>query len=227
MLDVASRSLRRDLFTGYGPANNVKSSAGAYRPFKRCFDVIATLALAPMGLIIVGILALLIRRDGGNAFFCQQRVGRNGQVFKLWKLRTMVPDADQVFQAFLDQDADARAEWEKTQKLRADPRITPIGRYLRKYSADELPQLWNVFLGQMSLVGPRPMCPEQQTQYPGIAYFQLRPGMTGLWQVSARNNCSFADRAIFDTEYAEAMSFAKDIQILLSTPFVVLRGTGL
>jgi exopolysaccharide production protein ExoY len=227
MLDVVSRSLRRDLLIGYGPKNTLKISSGAYVRFKRCFDIIATLALAPMALVIVGILAILVRRDGGNAFFCQTRVGRNGEVFKLWKLRTMVPDADEVLRAYLERDAGARAEWEKTQKLRTDLRITPMGRYLRKYSADELPQLWNVFVGQMSLVGPRPMCPEQQSQYPGVAYFQVRPGMTGLWQVSARNSCSFAERAIYDNEYAGAMSFAKDIQILLSTPYAVLRGTGL
>ena len=227
MLDVASRALSNDLLLAHQPKEHLKETAQAYTRFKRCFDILVTLALAPMALAIVGVLVILVRRDGGSPFFCQPRVGRNGKIFRLWKLRTMVPDADQVLQSHLEQDPCARAEWDITQKLRLDPRITPMGRYLRKYSADELPQLWNVFVGQMSLVGPRPMCPEQQAQYPGIAYFQMRPGLTGLWQVSARNACSFAERATYDTEYADVMSFGKDIRILLQTPFVVLRGTGL
>jgi len=227
MLDIASRALSNDLLLAHRPKEHLKETARAYTRFKRCFDILVTLALAPMALAIVGVLVILVRRDGGAAFFCQPRVGRNGKIFRLWKLRTMVPDADQVLQSHLEQDPCARAEWDITQKLRLDPRITPIGRYLRKYSADELPQLWNVFVGQMSLVGPRPMCPEQQAQYPGIAYFQMRPGLTGLWQVSARNACSFAERATYDTEYADVMSFGKDMRILLLTPFVVLRGTGL
>lgn len=227
MLDVVSRVLSTDLLLAHQSKKDLKKAARAYPRFKRCFDILATLALAPMALAIVGVLVILVRRDGGPAFYCQPRVGRNGKVFRLWKLRTMVIDADQVLAVHLDQDPCARAEWDISQKLRIDPRITSMGRYLRKYSADELPQLWNVFAGQMSLVGPRPMCPEQQAQYPGIAYFQMRPGLTGLWQVSARNACSFAERASYDTEYADVMSFSKDLRILLQTPFVVVRGTGL
>ena len=121
MLDVVSGSPSRDLYIDYGQTNTSKISARPYVHVKRCIDIIATLVLAPIALAIVGILALLVRRDGGNAFFCQPRVGRNGKVFKLWKLRTMVPDADEVLRAYLERDAGARAEWEKTQKLRTDP----------------------------------------------------------------------------------------------------------
>lgn len=199
----------------------------SYLATKRGVDVLVTLALAPFVLAIVGILALLIRLDGGAAFYRQERLGKDGRVFKLWKLRTMVPNAEQRLQEYLAGNAAARIEWEKAQKLKDDPRITAMGRYLRKYSLDELPQLFNVFLGDMSLVGPRPMCPDQRPQYPGTAYFTMRPGITGLWQVSERNACSFAERAVYDARYAGIMSFRTDLWILALTPLVVLRGTGL
>lgn len=197
-----------------------------YFAVKRCFDILAVIISAPVTLPLIGILALLVRLDGGSAFFGQQRLGRNGEIFTIWKLRSMVPDADRVLDEYLQQDPAAKSEWDRTQKLRNDPRITWLGRYLRKYSADELPQLWNVLVGHMSLVGPRPMFPEQRAQYPGTSYFEMRPGLTGLWQVSDRNECSFAERATHDTRYAGIMSFGTDIRILLMTVLVVVRGTG-
>ena len=126
----------------------------------------------------------------------------------------------------LRNNLDARLEWDRTQKLANDPRITRIGKYLRKFSLDELPQLWNVLMGHMSLVGPRPMFPEQRQRYPGTAYFDLRPGLTGAWQVSARNGCSFAERAKYDTDYAQQMSFATDLLILSKTVLSVVGGHG-
>jgi len=198
-----------------------------YFTAKRGLDIVATLLLAPFALLVVGILALLIRMDGGTAFFCQQRVGRKGKLFYLWKLRTMVPDADQRMSEHLSLNPSARAEWDRTQKLACDPRITKLGRYLRKYSLDELPQLLNVLRGDMSLVGPRPMMPEQRQHYHETAYFGMRPGITGVWQVSERNACSFAERAKHDTRYAASMSFATDLRILLLTLAVVFRGTGI
>ncbi|MCD2184177.1 sugar transferase [Rhizobium sp. GN54] len=205
----------------------VSGSRSVYLSSKRLFDILFTLAIAPVVLIVVGVLALLVRLDGQAAFFCQPRIGKGGRIFKLWKLRTMVPKADQRLQDYLAGNIAARIEWELTQKLKADPRITRVGRYLRKYSLDELPQLWNVFRGDMSLVGPRPMLPEQRSQYPGTSYFQMRPGLTGLWQISVRNGCSFAERATHDTRYFGMMSFATDLWILSRTPLVVIRGTGL
>lgn len=202
-------------------------SKPVYLAMKRGFDILATLAAAPFVVAIVGVLALLVRMDGGSAFYRQPRLGKDGKVFSIWKLRTMVPDAEQRLQEYLMQNAAARVEWDRAQKLKNDPRITTLGYYLRKYSADELPQLLNVFLGQMSLVGPRPMCPEQRPQYPGNAYFDMRPGITGLWQISERNSCSFAERAMYDSRYAGIMSFSTDMRILLLTPLAVLRGTGL
>jgi lipopolysaccharide/colanic/teichoic acid biosynthesis glycosyltransferase len=138
----------------------------------------------------------------------------------------MRPDADAVLAAVLTADPEAAAEWTRTQKLRNDPRITRLGRFLRKTSLDELPQIWNVFRGEMSFVGPRPMMVEQQHLYPGEAYFRLRPGITGLWQVSERNLTSFAERAAFDTRYAEILSFRTDLGIFVRTVQVVLKGTG-
>jgi lipopolysaccharide/colanic/teichoic acid biosynthesis glycosyltransferase len=198
-----------------------------YPAVKRGFDIVATLILAPFALFVTSLLALVIRLDGGSAFYSQPRLGRDGRIFKLWKIRTMVPNADQRLVEFLSKNPAARIEWDRTQKLSNDPRITRLGSYLRKYSLDELPQLFNVLRGDMSLVGPRPMMPDQRQHYPETAYFNMRPGLTGLWQVNARNGCSFAERARHDTQYALTMSFATDIRILLMTPTVVLRGTGM
>lgn len=202
--------------------------AGAlYRGSKRCFDILATLAIAPLALPIVAAAALLVRLDGGKAFYSQKRVGKGGRIFTLWKLRSMRPDAARLLERHLEENPAARAEWEANQKLRCDPRITRVGQVLRKYSIDELPQLLNVLAGQMSLVGPRPIMPEQRRHYPGEAYFSLRPGLTGLWQVSERNGCTFTERAGYDNRYASTMSFGADLKILLRTVAVVLHGTGL
>jgi lipopolysaccharide/colanic/teichoic acid biosynthesis glycosyltransferase len=202
------------------------SAKRAYLGAKRAFDLLAAAILAPFALTIVGIMAVLIRMDGGDAFYGQPRLGKDGKIFTLWKLRSMVPNAEQRLSEYLRENEAARIEWNKAQKLKNDPRITPLGWFLRKYSIDELPQLLNVFFGQMSLVGPRPMIPEQRREYPGTAYFDMRPGLTGLWQISERNECSFSDRAMYDTRYSEIMSFRTDLRILASTTAVILRGTG-
>ena len=202
-------------------------AGGIYRHFcKRAFDIVAVLLAAPFVLPLVLVLGLMIRRDGGPAFYRQDRVGRGGRVFRLWKLRSMVLDADRELAAYLAGNPAARAEWDEHQKLRHDPRITPLGRLIRKASLDELPQLWNVLIGDMSLVGPRPMMPEQQPLYRGRAYYALRPGVTGFWQIGDRNHSSFASRAAFDAQYEQRLSFTTDILVLLATVWVVLRGTG-
>jgi lipopolysaccharide/colanic/teichoic acid biosynthesis glycosyltransferase len=175
---------------------------------------------------LILILAALVSLDGTSALYLQPRLGRNGRVFRLWKLRTMVPNAEARLASYLDSDPAARAEWDSNQKLKHDPRLTTVGRHLRRYSLDELPQLWNVLVGDMSLVGPRPMLPEQRHLYPGTAYFDLRPGLTGPWQISERNSCSFAERAGYDNRYAQTVSAATDLRILMQTVSVVFRGTG-
>lgn len=203
------------------------SRPGLYRSgLKRGVDLLLVCLSAPVSLVVVLILALAVRLQGGKPFYSQDRVGQGGRIFRLWKLRTMVPDADARLEAHLAATPAARAEWDHCQKLKDDPRITPLGRILRKTSLDELPQLWNVFLGDMSLVGPRPMMPCQEQLYPGEAYYEMRPGITGPWQVSARNETGFAERARYDADYLARMSFLTDLRLLAATVRVVLRSTG-
>ncbi|XBQ16848.1 MAG: exopolysaccharide biosynthesis polyprenyl glycosylphosphotransferase [Oceanicaulis sp.] len=195
---------------------------------KRVLDLLtAGLALAVLS-PLMGVIALLIRRDGGPALFSQTRVGRAGSTFACLKFRTMSVDAEDRLAALLDADPARKAEWETYQKLSDDPRITPVGRFLRKTSLDELPQLINVLRGEMSLVGPRPMLPEQRGAY-GVsleAYARLRPGLTGLWQVNGRHETSFAERARLDDWYARNWSLWRDGVIVLRTVREVLRGGG-
>jgi len=195
---------------------------------KIVFDWLLVLSALPIVVPLVGILALLLVLGGSVPFYRQRRVGRNGKVFQMLKLRTMVPNAEQVLQDYLAQNPEARREWDRDQKLRDDPRVTRLGRFLRKVSIDELPQLWNVLRGEMSLIGPRPMMVEQQVLYPdpGAAYYRLRPGITGLWQVSDRNESSFAERASFDGSYYNDLSLQADLSIFVRTIGVVIRATG-
>ncbi len=193
---------------------------------KRVLDFLVVLAALPILVPFFMLVGALIALDGHNPFYSQQRVGMDGKRFRMWKFRTMVPDADIELQRHLAVDPEARAEWESRQKLTDDPRITRFGRILRRTSVDELPQLINVLMGDMSLVGPRPMMPSQQALYPGHAYYRLRPGLTGSWQVSERHKSTFADRAIYDDTYERDLSFATDLGILGRTVGVVLRCTG-
>lgn len=201
--------------------------AALYRHgIKRAIDVAAVVMAAPVVLPLVAGLAFAVARDGGKPFYSQTRIGKDGRPFRMWKLRSMVLDADMRLKDHLRADPAARAEWNETQKLRRDPRITPFGRFLRQTSLDELPQLWNVFRGDMSLVGPRPMMVEQRTIYHGVGYFALRPGLTGLWQTAGRNRTSFAERAAYDDEYEATLSLRTDLKIIIRTLGVVWRGTG-
>ena len=200
---------------------------GLYRNmFKRALDVTAILLAAPVIVPVVLGLAAAVSLDGGKPFYSQLRVGKGGKPFRMWKLRSMVRDADIQLQSLLERDPAARAEWDTTQKLRKDPRITEFGKYLRRSSLDELPQLWNVFVGDMSLVGPRPMMLDQTAIYPGTAYYALRPGITGYWQTAGRNRTTFHARAEYDSVYEEGLAFTTDLRILCRTVNVVLDGTG-
>ena len=192
---------------------------------KRLFDLSLLLVLSPFALALVGALALLAKLDGGPAFYGQARVGRAGRIFTCWKIRTMVPDAEARLEECL-RDPARRAEWDETQKLKDDPRVTRVGRFLRATSFDELPQLWNILRGEMSFVGPRPFTPDQTRLYPGLAYYALRPGLTGFWQVGDRNDVSFAARAVDDARYARELSLRTDLVTLARTAKVVLACTG-
>lgn len=196
------------------------------RHLKRAFDLLVVAVLALPVLFVLLPLMLLVALDGHSPLFWQERLGRNGRVFRMAKLRTMVPDAEAALARHLASDPAARAEWEHHQKLRRDPRVTRLGVFLRRSSLDELPQLLNVLLGHMSLVGPRPMMPTQRPLYPGLEYFALRPGITGFWQISARNESSFAERAGYDRRYWEELSLRTDLRLIARTAGVVLRGTG-
>ncbi len=205
----------------------IEEHTGVYRSgIKRLLDFSLVLLTLPIALPLILIFAALVAIDGHNPFYRQERVGLHGRVFRIWKLRSMVPDADERLNSYLAENKSARAEWDETQKLKKDPRITFIGRLIRRSSIDELPQLINVLTGDMSLVGPRPMMISQTSLYPGTAYFRMRPGITGLWQISDRNECSFSERARFDNEYYDQVSFAQDAKIVASTFGVVLRCTG-
>ncbi|MDZ4094362.1 MAG: sugar transferase [Paracoccaceae bacterium] len=200
---------------------------GLYRSvFKRALDLTAIVIAAPIIVPIVAALAFAVSRDGGKAFYTQQRVGKDGRAFRMWKLRSMVSDADAKLEQHLQENSAARQEWDETQKLQQDPRITPLGRLLRRSSLDELPQLWNVFRGDMSLVGPRPMILSQRGLYPGTAYFALRPGITGYWQTVGRSRTTFAARAEYDAAYEAELSFWSDARMLAKTVKVVINCTG-
>ncbi len=196
------------------------------RFFKRPLDVLLVLLGSTVAVPLIGLMVLAIALTGGSPLYRQTRLGKGGKLFTMWKLRTMVPNAAAALEAHLAANPDARAEWEANQKLRDDPRITRIGRLLRKTSFDELPQIWNVLKGDMSLIGPRPMMVCQKVLYLGESYYTLRPGITGLWQVSRRNDVSFTERANIDGIYARSVSFKGDLRILAQTVRVVFRGTG-
>ena len=194
---------------------------------KRVFDILlASVALFLAAPVLV-LLSLALWIESGNPFYTQERLGKDGRHFRMFKLRTMVTGARERLDEFLDRDPALRAEWELTQKLKDDPRITPLGRLLRKTSMDELPQIFNVLKGEMSLVGPRPMLPEQMPLYLNPpAYLGLRPGITGLWQVTARNEESFDLRAIIDLRYAQRLGLWTDLKIIAATVNSVCRATG-
>jgi lipopolysaccharide/colanic/teichoic acid biosynthesis glycosyltransferase len=194
---------------------------------KRVFDIGFVLTSSVLVVPVTLLLALIVMADGGSPFFIQERVGKDGRVFRMVKLRSMVKDADLKLADYLARNESARSEWNRSQKLKNDPRITRIGLLIRKTSLDELPQFWNVLLGDMSVVGPRPMLPQQRELYPGQAYYALKPGVTGMWQVGDRHNTSFAARARYDAEYYRRVSLSTDIGLILRTVRVVCRGTGM
>ena len=210
------------------PVPVVRHGAGVYRSvFKRLFDLVLIVAALPFIVPVIAVIAALIARDGHNPFFLQERVGKDGRRFTMWKFRTMVPNAERKLEQYLSENPSAREEWTTKQKLSRDPRCTKLGRALRRTSIDELPQLFNVLVGDMSLVGPRPMMPSQQSLYPGRSYYNLRPGMTGSWQVSKRNLSMFAERAHYDDSYDMTLTMWTDVKILAKTAAVVVRGTGI
>jgi len=196
---------------------------------KRFFDLSISLAASVFTLPITALIALSIRLESsGNVFYSQQRTGQNGKVFKVYKFRTMVTNADEVLHTYLKDNPSLEKEWLENHKLKNDPRLTKVGKFLRKTSLDELPQLYNVFAGSMSLVGPRPIVPAEIQKYGHVykEYCLVKPGITGLWQISGRNDTSYDDRVRLDHYYVCNWSVWLDLWILLRTIPVVLKGSG-
>jgi len=187
---------------------------------KRIFDIgfslSAMLLLFPFFLLIA--LAIFICSPG-NVFYTQIRLGRGGRVFKCYKFRTMYLDADHRLKEILQKNPSLQAEWEKNQKLRIDPRVFSFGRFLRKTSLDELPQFWNAFRGDLSIVGPRPYMVKQRNELGPLAYtiLSMRPGITGLWQTSGRSKTTFQERIALDAQYVDKQSFWYDLKLILKT----------
>lgn len=196
---------------------------------KRCIDLILSIIIGILTLPLIFFIAVWIRLESpGPIFFRQLRIGREGKPIWIVKFRTMVQDAEQVLQKTLAEDKELRNEWKADQKLRYDPRVTRVGRLLRQTSLDELPQIWNVLCGDMSLVGPRPVVEDEVTRY-GDAYalyIRVRPGITGLWQVSGRNDLTYSQRVQTDWYYISNWSVWLDIVILARTIPVVVKRKG-
>lgn len=196
---------------------------------KRALDVVVAVGLAlvflPVGLLIA--LAILLDSPG-PVFFGHTRVGKGRRPFRLWKFRSMVKDADTRLAEFLERNPARAREWALAHKLRNDPRVTRVGRLLRKTSLDELPQLWNVLRGDMSMVGPRPVIAEESSRYGASfgLYTRVLPGLTGLWQVSGRNDTNYSRRVELDCSYIRNWTLLLDLKILFRTVGVVLHGRG-
>jgi exopolysaccharide production protein ExoY len=193
--------------------------------FNHAAALLMLLLLAPLMLVIA---ALIAGRDGAPILFGHYRVGLDGRLFRCYKFRSMFRESERMLSDLLESDPAARSEWDRDRKLQNDPRVTPIGRFLRRTSLDELPQLLNVLRGEMSLVGPRPITVPELGRYGSVRrqYLSVRPGMTGLWQVSGRNNTTYEERVALDQRYVEARSFWLDLSILFRTVKVVLQRDG-
>lgn len=192
-------------------------------------DLVAACCLLVLLLPVFLAIAILVAMDGGPIFYRHRRVGRGGRPFDCWKFRTMVLDADVCLAEYLRFHPEAMVEWQSELKLARDPRVTSVGAMLRKLSLDELPQLWNVVIGDMSLVGPRPVTEsELRDKYGSRARLvtTVKPGLTGLWQISGRNDIDYAQRIAMDISYVNSRNLALDLIILARTPRIIFAGTG-
>lgn len=195
----------------------------------RAFDVVIAIgALVFVGPLMLVVAVCIYIVDPGPVLFAHRRIGRDGRAFRCWKFRSMVVDADARLAALLGNDPVARSDWQRDHKLRNDPRITMFGRFLRRSSLDELPQLFNVVIGEMSVVGPRPIVAAEAQRYGRYFndYCRVRPGITGLWQISGRNDVSYRRRVALDVLYVRSKSLVLDLKIVLLTVPRVLLSKG-
>ncbi len=209
------------------PQQGIQNQTNVF--LKRAIDILIALALGLTFLPVILLSALLVRLDSpGPIFYAQERMGKDGRRITIYKFRSMKVDADRILAEHLAKNTQARLEWEQIQKLRIDPRVTRVGKWIREFSIDEMPQLFNILKGDMSLIGPRPILMEQKHLYGnGIdLYRSIRPGLTGLWQVSGRNRTTFHQRTLYDAYYVRNWSVVLDIYILLRTVWVVLSREG-
>ncbi|WP_187152024.1 sugar transferase, partial [Treponema endosymbiont of Eucomonympha sp.] len=180
-------------------------------------------------LCIAAVIAAVIKATSpGPVFFGHERVGKDHRLFRAWKFRTMGTDAAERLERLLAGDPAARAQWEAERKLENDPRVTPFGRFLRRTSLDELPQFWNILLGQMSLAGPRPVTEGELARYGSKTGYVLsvKPGLSGLWQISGRSDTGYEERVMLDSYYIQNWSLWLDIWIIIKTVWVVCKGKG-
>jgi lipopolysaccharide/colanic/teichoic acid biosynthesis glycosyltransferase len=209
--------------------NRIPSQFFRYRVVKRWLDLLLVLLGTPILLpVLLVVAALVVWSSPGPIFYSHRRIRRNGSFFSMWKFRTMCVNSAEVLEVYLAKHPEARAEWSKSHKLRHDPRITPIGYILRRYSIDELPQIWNVVNGTMSLVGPRPIVAAEVEKYGEYFSFYCRvnPGLTGLWQVSGRSTLTYDARVLLDRDYVEGWSLTGDAKILMRTFHSVANQDG-
>jgi|ERR1700756_1763393 exopolysaccharide production protein ExoY len=204
-------------------------SSFRYRVLKPLLDLAIVILALPIALPLGLLVALLIRvTSKGSVLYRHRRIGQFQQPVYVWKFRTMYEDSDYVLEQHLDSNPEARVEWTRAHKLREDPRVTPIGRLLRKTSLDEIPQLLNVLAGDMSIVGPRPIVDEEREKYGQYfhTYAHALPGITGLWQVSGRCDVDYPERVLLDVQYVEKWSLWMETRILLKTVLVILHSRG-
>jgi Undecaprenyl-phosphate galactose phosphotransferase WbaP len=209
--------------------HTLPSSLYRYRVIKRIVDIVLVILALPVLLPALFLVGMVVRLTSpGPVFFSHRRICRDGAFFSMWKFRTMCVNSSDVLEQHLAKHPKARAEWKKSHKLRVDPRITPVGLFLRRYSLDELPQAWNVLRGQMSLVGPRPIVAAEVEKYADCFdfYCRVKPGVTGLWQVSGRSKLSYDARVKLDCDYVTRWSLWFDLKILLNTFKSVVNRDG-
>lgn len=216
-------------YTGQRPEVAFSFSSPSNNILKRMMDILVSIMLGILFLPVLLMTAILIKVDSpGPVFYKQARIGRGGRRIIIYKFRSMYLNREKALDEYLAKNSTAQQEWIETQKLRNDPRITRVGRWVREFSVDELPQLLNVLKGDMSMVGPRPILFDQKVLYGDKfdVYTSVRPGLTGFWQVSGRNRTTFYERSAFDVYYVFNWSFWLDISILLRTVWVVLSRDG-
>ena len=210
--------------------NVIKIKFNTYLCIKRIVDVVASfvgiVVFIPLTIIVK--ISYMLTGDFQSIFFTQERIGKNGKAFKMFKFRTMIPNADKVLKKMLKEDRQIKEEYDKYKKLENDPRITKTGKILRKFSLDEFPQFINIFMGNMSLVGPRPYLFREKKDMG--KYFDIikraKPGLTGYWQVNGRSNTDFKERLLLDEEYIKIRGLSLDIKIIFKTFFKVLSRDG-